>query len=104
MCLRDRTSILLIPIDDFDFVGRVETLDQDLGRILKQLSGEQESHGSSAESQGADGAGKEKINPIFSNATGAGSKQAFYYEPESIELVQKLYQRDFELLRYPTEF
>jgi len=80
-----QTSILLLPVAEFDFVGRVESLDRDLNYILRRLNGSAE---------GAD------INPVFSNATGAEEKLASFYCEKTANLVEKLYHRDFELLGY----
>jgi len=80
-----QTSILLLPVNEFDFIGRVESLDQDLSYILRRLNGSEE---------GAD------INPVFSNATGAEEKLASYYCEKTTNLVEKLYHRDFDLLGY----
>lgn len=119
-----QTSILLIPVERFDFIGRVETLDNDLNQVLERFSSHTENQGMQDqppqrlhEPGGVDrevtpASGPDitttqaatKINPVFSNATGAGSKLAFYYEPQTIEIVRKLYSRDFDLLRYSTEF
>lgn len=115
-----QSSILLIPLERFDFIGRVETLDQDLSLVLDRLSlqsteeciyqqsapQETKNMGAATDSDTESEAASvgAKINPVFSNATGAGSKQAFYYEPESIEIVQQLYSNDFEHFGYSTDF
>ncbi len=102
-----QTSILLIPYSEFDFTGRVETLDEDLGQVLQRFSGCSLSTNETVverERAEENSSSVEKINPIFSNATGAGSKQAFYYEEESIEIVKQLYHKDFETFRYSTAF
>ena len=133
-----QTSILLIPVERFDFVGKVESLDQDLSQVLDRLSRQTSlDHGFQDQSP-QPGAGYQqrtgvepvltpiptstpvptsaltpksdaapagaKINPVFSNATGAVSKLAFYYDDETVEIVRKLYRNDFELFRYSTEF
>lgn len=66
-----QSSILLIPYDHFDFTGRVETLDEDLGQVLQRLSGRLQHSDEDADNRAHSGnsAGEDKINPIFSNAT-----------------------------------
>jgi len=88
-----QTSILLIPLEEFDFLGRVETLDEDLAYVLQSLS-----------NPVAGAKSNDKINEVRSNATGAGSKLSYYYDDESINRVQSLYQADFEQLKYSQEF
>lgn len=91
-----QTSILLVPVSEFDFIGKVETLDRDLLSVLETLA--RKSAGKNSGSSDC-----EKINEVRSNATGANSKLARYYNEESTALVQSLYAKDFELLGYAKE-
>lgn len=80
-----QVSILCLPLELFDFIGRVESLDQDLGRVLETLFDVQ-------------------LNsplPRAGTHTAANDKLTTAYGPEEREIVNRLYADDFEKLGYP---
>ena len=79
-------DLLLIPVDQFDFIGRTESFDSDISTVKNQLLGQRSD---------------EPVKSILSNATNAKGKLDRYYDDETIELVRTLYQRDFEIFDYP---
>ena len=81
-----QADFLLLPLEMFDFVGRVETLEADLAHVITQLYGADAARGMVQ-------AGK---------TTGAGDKVASAYGPAEFEIVTRLFARDFETLGYPT--
>lgn len=83
-----QTDLLLLPLDAFDQIGRVESLNADLRKVEEAL-------GIPSELQ---------IEPTLGNATGASDKLRRYYTEASLsERVVQLYRADFEALGYPTE-
>jgi hypothetical protein len=79
-------DLLLIPVDQFDFIGRTESFDSDISTIKNQVLGQRSD---------------EPVNSILSNATNAKGKLGRYYDDETIELVRTLYRQDFEIFDYP---
>ncbi|TDT44345.1 sulfotransferase family protein [Halospina denitrificans] len=80
-----QTSLLLMPLENFDFIGKTENLTSDLGSVLSRIG-----HDSAAQ----------ELQSVLSNATGAGSKIAHYYNNQEREIVERLYRGDFERLGY----
>lgn len=80
-----QSDLLLIPLEQFDFIGKVETLQSDLSKVNSRLLDCKEDSA---------------VKSVFSNATNANSKLPLYYDDESIELVCKLFRKDFELFDY----
>lgn len=83
-----QSALLLLPLHQFDFIGRVETLDKDLEHITKRIQGKP--------------AG-ESFPSVFGNATGASRKVRAYYDPETAGIVRSLYRDDFEIFCYSEE-
>ena len=81
-----QTSILLIPLEDFDFIGKFEKLNEDLAFVMSKVKGQT------------------LIESDFSKegppSTKASDKIKKYYDAECVELIQKMYSKDFELLGY----
>lgn len=82
-----QSDLLLIPVEKFDYIGKVESLEHDLAVIKHRIRPDQPLPVTSARG----------------HATGASSKLARYYEPDLIDMVRQLYQRDFELFGYSTD-
>ena len=80
-----QADMLLLPIEMFDFVGKVETLDADLAHITARIFGEEASKGMVQ-------AGK---------VTGATDKVAQAYGPEQFEIISDIYAADFDTFDYP---
>jgi len=83
-----QSSLLLLPFEDFDFFGKVESLDSDLNYIRSRITGE---------------SAGEPFKSFRANATGAGKKLGEYYDDRSVRMVLELFQADFELFDYPRE-
>lgn len=79
-------ALLLIPFNHFDFVGRVEHLEQDLAHVLALVRGDP-----------PDG---EAAHDDYSNRTGASRRIAEYYTPRIRERVWNLYREDFRTFGY----
>lgn len=80
-----QTSILLIPVERFDFLGRIENFDADMTYVLDRIHGRE---------------GEARIRPMWDNATGANDKVRKYYDEECVDLVKKLFREDFDRLEY----
>lgn len=83
-----QSDLLLIPLEQFDFIGKIESLHSDLNAVTNRIQ--------NTESDSP-------IKSIFSNATHANKKLASYYDDEAEDLVRKLYHQDFKLFNYPLE-
>jgi len=83
-----QSSLMLIPVEQFDFIGKVESLSDDLAEITRRIRPELE----------------QTLSSFKKNATGAGDKLRQYYDDELIALVQDLYRDDFTTFNYSTEF
>lgn len=81
-----QSALLLMPADQFDFIGKVETLDIDLPYIKNRIQGKRP---------------EEPIRSILNNATGASRKLQAYYDDETAEMVRNLYWNDFKTFAYP---
>lgn len=77
-------ALMLMPIDAFDFIGKVETLDADLGYIQSRIWPDI----------------AESITSMKANATNAAGKLERYYESDLIERVRTMYRLDFEAFDY----
>ena len=80
-----QSDLFLIPADQFDFIGRVESLQTDLSKVKNRL---------------LDTDSAEPVKSFLGNATNATSKLALYYDDETARLVRKLYRQDFDLFGY----
>lgn len=81
-------SLMLLPIDQFDFIGKAESLGQDLAHIQYTIRPTQNS----------------PIASSLGNATDANKKLVNYYNEELIAKVRKLYRADFDTFGYPLDF
>ncbi|MGL6133540.1 MAG: sulfotransferase family protein [Prochlorococcaceae cyanobacterium] len=79
-----QVEILCLPLSRFDFIGRVESLDRDLPQMLERLFGEQNL--APSERRGT--------------TTNAGHQLQEAYGPEQLQIIGRLYSRDFELFGY----
>ena len=81
-----QTSIFLIPIEEFDFIGKFENLNEDLAFIISKIKGQ------------------DTIENDFSRkgppSTSASDKVKKYYDGECVAIMQELFAKDFELLGY----
>lgn len=81
-----QTSLLLLPFEQFDFIGKTEHLDRDLGYVISQLKMQLDD---------------QRILSALGNATGASKKLETYYDDTAKAKVDKLYRSDFEAFDYP---
>ncbi len=81
-----QASLLLLPFEEFDFIGKTENLNEDMGFVLDQVQGHKEN---------------KKLLSALGNATGASGKLATYYDDRAKAKVDKLYRQDFERFDYP---
>lgn len=79
-----QSDFLLLPLDEFDFVGRLENIDEDLPYIVEQIFGKDAVDGVAR-------AGKK---------TNTREKLEKAYGPKEVEIITRLYARDFDLLGY----
>jgi hypothetical protein len=79
-----QSALMLLPLEEYDLVGRVETLDQDIATLLRKIWG---------------------IAPepvaFAGTRTDAAEAVARAYDDESRAIVARLYRQDFELFGYP---
>lgn len=80
-----QASLLLLPVTEYDFIGRVESLERDLAAVLATLQGRP---------------GDRPPRSALGNWTGAGGRLAQYYDDDSLAIVRRLYARDFEAFGY----
>lgn len=74
-----QSSLLLLPRNQFDFIGKTETLDHDLRTVLHHICPDQ----------------APTINSTLSNATGANNKLMSFYTDDLAARVLRLYRDDF---------
>lgn len=79
-----QADILCLPLGRFDFIGRVETLDRDLPKVLKRLFG----------------ARAEMPSQRRGTTTNATLQLQQIYGPEERRIIARLYRSDFELFGY----
>lgn len=85
-----QSSLLLLPVGDVDFFGKIENIDEDLTYIKGRILGEKSQ--------------AEPAKSVTGNATGAAKKLDHYYDKQCTQLVQSMFERDFQLFNYSTEF
>lgn len=79
-----QADILCLPLNRFDYIGRVEALDHDLPEVLRRLFG----HQAMAPSQRR------------GTTTNAALQLQDAYGPEQRRIIARLYRNDFELFGY----
>jgi hypothetical protein len=82
-----QTSLLLMPLDQFDLIGRVEALDRDMRELALRLSFEPPAAG-------------HRAGPGATNADD-DAVACEHYTDEARHRITKLYAQDFDLLDYP---
>jgi hypothetical protein len=76
-------DLLLLPLEKFDFIGKFESLENDIQYLLNRLGGD-----------------PYHIDRAGPPSTGADGLLGQYYSPELYELISELYQEDFNLFGY----
>jgi hypothetical protein len=81
-----QTTLMLIPLSTFDFIGKVESIDSDLRVVLSRLGAPDPA----------------SVAMSYSSFVGRARERAGdYYDPDSRKLIAKLYQHDFDTFGYP---
>lgn len=83
-----QSALMLIPVEQFDYIGKVENLSADLAYIKQRIRPET----------------AEPVTSMKANATGAKDKLIEYYSPELIQKVRDIYRQDFEVFGYSMDF
>lgn len=81
-------ALMLIPVAHFDFVGKVERLEQDWATIQARLRPDL----------------PVTMTSMLSNQTGANDKLRQYYDTPQIRAIQHLYAEDFDVFCYERDF
>ena len=77
---------LVLPIADYDFVARLETIDIDFAKIVAHIAPWREE--------------KTLVREDAPHKTAAASKRAQYFTEMTYSIVAELFRRDFETFRY----
>ena len=85
--VKPQFALTMQPVLPIKFIGRFESFNEDFGKLLKMLNVDKP---------------VDYFN-ITHHATGANSKLSQYYTKECVELVQQIYQKDFEIFGYSME-
>lgn len=80
-----QTSLLLLPLETYDFIARVENLDSDLRVVLARIE---------------KGEGNHSPRSALGNRTGAGDLLTRYYDETTRAIVERLYAKDFAAFGY----
>lgn len=83
-----QSALLLLTADQFDFIGKVESLDADIVFIKEKIQKNRP---------------EEPLKSFFGNATGATEKLRAYYDAQTAEMVRMLYRDDFDIFGYSQE-
>lgn len=81
-----QTSLMLLPIDKFDFIGKVESFGHDLSYVVDRVAPGTVFTSTDWRSWGP--------------TTHANNKIDFYYDDQCREIVRRLYRSDFECFGY----
>lgn len=81
-----QSSLLLIPKEEFNFIGKVEKINDGLKKVLLQIFKKDV-----------------KIKNYFLHSTNASKKLQQYYNKENRDLIINLYRNDFETFKYSLE-
>ena len=82
-----QTDMIFMPLDQLDFIGKVESLSEDLPVIVERIFGNHEF----------------AIEQRASHATGASSKRKTMLNHNQMLRIHRIYEQDFDLLHYPAE-
>jgi hypothetical protein len=84
-----QSSILVIPVEEFDFIGKVEKLNGDFLKVAKRLGRVRDPN-------------ENEVQTFAPHSTGADDKMSGYYNAELKGVVARLYREDFERFGYDT--
>lgn len=90
-----QTSIILLPAEKFDYIGRIENMDRDLPFVLGKLK---DLTGRTTPADFAPGGSRSGAY----RAPKADDKVDSHYDAKTTEIVTRLYAEDFRQLGYPT--
>ncbi len=77
-------SLMAIPPSEYDFIGKIENMDEDLKTVSQNISS-------------LEGRRISRSGPY----TGASGKLARYYDKETAAVIRRVYREDFESFGYP---
>lgn len=80
-------SLLLIPADSFNFIGKMENLSNDLPFIFRHISPDFTM----------------EFKSRSEHATNASDKLTNYYSPDLIALTKDIYRNDFDIFQYSSD-
>ena len=80
-----QSSILLVAVAEFDFIGKLENLDGDFRKVADMLGGDRNDN---------------SVHTFAPHSSGAVDKVAEYYTKELKEIVARLYREDFDSFGY----
>ncbi len=86
-----QSDLLLIPLDHFDFIGKLENFDNDFEYVLGRIHG-----------NGADGR-RHEVRVSRANQTHANRRMREYYTAQTAETVARLFEADFKAFGYAME-
>lgn len=81
-----QSDIMLLPVETFDFIGRFENLNADLGHIVRTIFGDQIDFRIETSN--------------ISKPTNAQEKVPEFYGPAETKIVTRLFERDFQTFGY----
>ena len=83
-----QTDVLLLPIVSFDYIGKLESLDEDLRWIFNHIAPQRNLH---------------PLRSHIPHQTNANKKLSQYYDDHSRQIVASLYKDDFDIFGYSVE-
>jgi hypothetical protein len=81
-----QTDYLVLPMEKYDFVARLETIDRDFSLLAERLTGSPGDH--------------RMVSEDATHQTKASSRRAEFYTSKLYDLVYDLYRNDFEAFGY----
>ncbi|WP_158547710.1 sulfotransferase family protein [Rhodosalinus sediminis] len=90
-------ELLVMPPERFHLIGRLETLPEDMARLLTMIGRDPERARSLGQPHPLEASQPLKI-------TGATAKRAAFYTPQLAQTVGRLYAADFETFGYPEDW
>lgn len=85
-----QTELLFAPVRSFSFVGKLESLEDDMTKVLSDIGKNPKL-----------AFGLRKPHGIANHLTGSSSLIGSYYTPSLAKTVYRLYQEDFDAFSYP---
>lgn len=80
-----QTSILLLPVSEFHFIGKLENIENDMHYVMGKITGDSQSL---------------QISDHRPHRTNANEKIMRYYDDYTADIIMRLYKDDFETFGY----